>query len=176
VPTATSVLAALAVSMVFRIPGVQQPSSSDPISALLAEVRQLRLVMERTATVNPRIQLVTSRMALQDERVYRLARQAESLRDELERVTIESRESVTRTKQIEDLLANETDQKKRQDFEEALRFMKSETELRAMREQSLRMREAEAANTLAIEQAQWNELARRLDELERMLEPPERWQ
>jgi hypothetical protein len=174
VPATASVLVALAMSLFFQPPGGQPSSAADPIAALLAELRQLRIVMERTATVNPRIQLVTSRMSLQDERVYRLTRQVENLRDELERMTMESREHAVRTRRLEDVLANETDQTKRLQMEEQLRHMKSESELWATREQLLRTRETEAANTLAVEQAHWNELTRRLDELERMLELPER--
>jgi hypothetical protein len=143
--------------------------SDDPLPALLNEVRLLRLAMERSATVSPRIQLLTSRMALQDERVYRFARQAESVRDELDRVTFQNREFATRAKQMEELLALEADPAKRREIEEAQRFMKSEAELQNSREQLLRARESEAATLLATEQTRWMELSQALDELERML-------
>jgi septal ring factor EnvC (AmiA/AmiB activator) len=145
-------------------------STPDPVPALLAEVRQLRIAIERSATVNPRIQLFTSRMALQDERVFRVARQVESLRDELDRLTTQGRESAARNKQFEEMLAGETDPQKRLELQETQRFTKIETELRAAREQLLRTREAEAANALAAEQARWMELSQKLDELERMLD------
>jgi hypothetical protein len=143
--------------------------NDEPIPALLNEVRLLRMAMERSATVSPRIQLLTSRMALQDERVYRFARQAESLRDEIDRVAFQNRESATRANQFEEMLALEADPTKRREIEEAQRFMKSESELQASREQLLRTRETEAAALLATEQTRWMELSQSLDELERML-------
>ena len=153
------------------IPVVAQ-QKEDPIPALLNEVRLLRLAMERSATVSPRIQLLTSRMALQDERVYRFARQAESINDELERATFQNREFAARAKQMEEMLALEPDLAKRREFEDAQRFMKAEVELQASREQTLRARHTETANLLAAEQTRWVELTQALDELERMLGRP----
>lgn len=161
----------LLVGVVAVQPNVaRQPAGPDPIPALLAEVHELRIVMERAATVGPRIQLLTSRMTLQDERVFRIARQTESLRDELDRIVVQRKEFATRAKQLEDLIVSETDPQKRRDLEDAQRFLKSEVETQTAREQLLQNRQAESVNMLALEQAQWNELVQRLDELERALE------
>jgi hypothetical protein len=157
---------ALGTSQVAR----EEPSR-DPIPALLTEVRQLRLAMERSATMTPRIQLLTSRMSLQDERVSRMSRQAEGLRDEVDRLAVQGRELAMRAKQLEEALAAETDPQRRSELEEVQRSVKAETELQAERRQLTRAREAEAASALATEQARWTELSERLDELESLLEP-----
>ena len=149
-----------------------EQKSVDPIAALLAEVRQLRIVMERSAAVGPRIQLLTSRMALQDERVFRTARQVDSLRDELQRLTTQSQELAARTTQLEEALRTATDPGKQLELREALRFVKTEAELQATREQQTRAREAEAASALAQEQARWTELSQRLDDIEALLDKP----
>jgi hypothetical protein len=151
---------ALGTSQVAR----EEPSR-DPIPALLTEVRQLRIAMERSATMTPRIQLLTSRMSLQDERVSRMSRQAEGL------LAVQGRELAMRAKQLEEALAAETDPQRRSELEEVQRSVKAETELQAERRQLTRAREAEAASALATEQARWTELSERLDELESLLEP-----
>src|SRR5258708_37070470 len=59
----------------------QQPGTTDTIQdkgtlqALLTEVRQLRLALERSTSVVPRIQLAFQRLQLQQDRVDRLSKQ-----------------------------------------------------------------------------------------------------
>src|SRR4051812_19418779 len=61
-----------------------QSSDSSIMQALLSEVHQLRLAVERANTVGPRIQLVIERMKLQREQVVRVSTQLDAVRRELE--------------------------------------------------------------------------------------------
>ena len=58
-----------------------QTSSDGTIQALLAEVRQLRLALERSAVVAPRIQITLHRMQIQQNSVFRASRELENVRD-----------------------------------------------------------------------------------------------
>src|SRR5690242_5976812 len=61
-----------------------QSSDSSVLQALLSEVHQLRLALERANTVGPRIQLVIERMKIQREQVVRISTQLDAVRRELE--------------------------------------------------------------------------------------------
>jgi hypothetical protein len=52
-----------------------QASATPRLEALLKEVHQLRLVLERSAQIAPRIQIAVERLKLQQEKVGRTARQ-----------------------------------------------------------------------------------------------------
>jgi gamma-glutamyl:cysteine ligase YbdK (ATP-grasp superfamily) len=126
--------------------------------------------MERMVTASPRIQILTSRLALQEERVYRLDNRLDSLRSELEGVQMSTTQLSARVKQIEEALARIPDPAERTAFEEQVTMLKAQLTLESGREQSLRVREAEAVQALAAEQNRWEDLNRRLDDLERLLD------
>src|SRR5882672_5263927 len=68
----------------------QTPAPATPtLETLLKEVHQLRLVLERSAQIAPRIQIAVERLKLQQEKAGRTAQQLDELRRELERVRSE---------------------------------------------------------------------------------------
>jgi hypothetical protein len=166
---------ALLTLAVMSIPAVaRQQTPSDPITALLAEVRQLRLAMERSLTVSPRIQLLTSRLSAQRDVMQPLALELSAIRQQLSKASANVRSHTARFHELEDLVERETEiePERRKLMEREQAAMKAAMENYAAEEQDLRNREADLANALAVEQAHWNELTRRLDELERMLDRP----
>src|SRR5215831_12171359 len=60
-------------------------SDSSVIQALLSEVHQLRLAIERTNSIGPRIQLAVERVRIQQQVVTRLSDQLEAVRNDLEK-------------------------------------------------------------------------------------------
>ena len=52
----------------------QTAPATDVLPALLAEVHELRLAMERSATVAPRVQLTLARLNIQEQRTVVLSR------------------------------------------------------------------------------------------------------
>ena len=70
----------------------QQAGSADAttdkatIQALLVEVRQLRLAMERSSSLVPRIQLAAQRLQAQQDRVDRLSRELRDFRYQMTKV------------------------------------------------------------------------------------------
>jgi hypothetical protein len=60
----------------------QTPSSADAatLQSLLAEVRQLRLAVEKAAVAGPRIQLAMQRLQLQEQRTAHAAAQFDEVR------------------------------------------------------------------------------------------------
>src|SRR5438477_1065873 len=58
-------------------------TTADPIPALLVEVHALRLALEQSAAVTPRVQLTLARLNIEEQRITQLAAQLDRARQEL---------------------------------------------------------------------------------------------
>ena len=167
----------LLAALLFIIPamlGAQaQTSSEATIQALLAEVRQLRLALERSAVVAPRIQVTLQRMQLQQDSVSRASRELEDLRAHMAKSAAEESGMSVQIKDTELSAAREQDPVRRKELEADVNAMKSLIEQQRIRDSQLRARENEMAGRLQTEQARLDELNNRLNTLEQMLEPPQ---
>lgn len=162
---------AIAVAAAFSLPVLAQSGApgTDTLSALLVEVRALRVAMERAATTTPQIQLLAARLSVENERLARLTRDADNARQELERVVSESAALTARSGQIEEILAREIDPARQRDIRQEQAAIKMQLDDHAGQELRLRARDMELSNLAAAEQTQWIELNRRVDQLEREL-------
>jgi chromosome segregation ATPase len=149
------------------LPILAQSHSGDPLAALLNEVHQLRLTMERAAATTPQIQLLATRLAVQNERVSSATRDVVTIRREIDQAASEVAMLKFQEGKVEDGLATDTDPTRRLAWADRQSAIKQAIEQVSAKEQRLRAREAEMSTALAAEQTQWMELNRRLDELER---------
>lgn len=170
---------AVPLSAMFLFVGLaySQTNSDAAIQALLVEVKQLRLALERSAVVAPKIQVTLQRLQLQQEQVSRLSRQLEELRDRLAQAALDSGRLAAETKQAEARLTQEVDPARRKIIEDQIRVannrLEMEREQQSVHEASQRARESELSGRLHSEQAKLDELNDRLNALERMLESPQ---
>jgi hypothetical protein len=156
------------------IPGVRAQTSSDQtIQALLAEVRQLRLTLERSAVIAPRIQVTLQRMQIQQDSVSRASRELEDLRAHLSKSAAEETRLSAQIKEAELNAAREQDPGRRRELETDVNAMKSLVEQQRIGDSQVRARESEIAGRLQTEQAKLDELNNRLNTLEQMLEAPQ---
>jgi hypothetical protein len=156
------------------LPAAQaQTSSEATIQALLAEVRQLRLALERSAVMAPKIQVTLQRMQIQQDSVSRASRELEDLRAHLSKSAAEDASLSARIKDAELSAAREQDPGRRRESEADANAMKSLIEQQRIRDSQLRARESEMAGRLQTEQAKLDELNNRLNTLEQMLEAPQ---
>lgn len=150
----------------------QSPASIvDPLPALLAEVHALRVTMEQSASIGPRVQLTLARLNIQEQRVSHLSAQLDAIRQQLNSDSVSVSRFAEAIADLEGRIALEADPVKRTVMQEQQRDFKREIPSRTKMEQQLRDRESEAAQALANEQGRWNDLNARLDELERLLAP-----
>jgi chromosome segregation ATPase len=160
----------VSASIVAVVAAQRSTSSTEPLDALLNEVRQLRLAMERATVISPRIQLLTGRLSVQDQRVARLSHDVSALKDQMGRVATNVQQLAKEAAEIEEVLSrDDMDVKRRRELEGHQRALKAKAETLAAEDQMLRARETEAENALSAEQAAWADLVRRLDELEQAL-------
>jgi HAMP domain-containing protein len=166
------VSAGLALTAVMSLGAAPQTApSTDPMNALLSEVHALRIAMEQTASIAPRVQLTLARLNIEEQRIAQLAGQLDQVRRELSGATLASKKTSDDLVDVERSLQTATDDKTRKQLEEAQSIYKRELSHHSFQEQQLRTRENEAMQLLSTEQARWIDLNARLDDLERLLGP-----
>jgi chromosome segregation ATPase len=164
-------IAAAALVGAAVLPVLAQSGGGDAntLSALLVEVRALRIAMERAASTTPQIQLLSARLSAQNERLSRATRDADNVHQQLEALVAGNAATAARVTQIEEALTRESNPDMARQLRAEQSMIKTQIEESAAQETRLRARDAELANQVAAEEAQWNELNRRLDDLEREL-------
>jgi chromosome segregation ATPase len=149
----------------------QAAQAPDPLAALLAEVHALRIAMEQSATVAPRVQLTLARLNIEEQRIAQLASQLDQVRRELSAASLESQKLSDQLPEMEKGIQTATDDKTRKSYEYEQVDVKRKLGAQSRLEEQLRARENEAAQVLSTEQSRWIDLNARLDELERLLGP-----
>jgi len=152
-------------------PAIAQTASPQTLDALLAEVRQLRLAIERGNTIVPRVQLLLQRVQMQDAKVSRISRDLQDVRSNIADRATEMPRLRAAQEQLDNRIRQEQNTVERTRLEEDQRNLKAELEQRAAREQQFLAHESELASRLLVEQASLDALQSKLDALEKSLEP-----
>src|ERR1700682_606960 len=153
------------------ISSAQSPDSAS-LQALVTEIHQLRLAVERASATTPKIQITLQRLQLQEERVTRISEQLADVRKQLAASSDRNPFPSTFMQSLNTKLEQEQDATKKKEIEEQLHQMTAMVEQQARMLQQLRTKEAELAATLRIEQAKSDELNDHLATLERSLDAP----
>ena len=167
--TAISLISLGVVAVLSAQSGSNAPPST--YSELLAEVRGLRADLVKAAHVTGRIQLLSARLSIEEQRLTGLSQQLAEARDDLAKVASDRMDVETRLGQIDTSLSRVVPidpQKDAYDFRSELTSRLSG--LRA-RESQLRAHETEVSTLLAGEERRWSDFNTRLDDLERSLPP-----
>jgi chromosome segregation ATPase len=167
-------LAILAGGFVYarQVPPAQQP---DVLPALLEEVKGLRAAMEQMASAGPRIQLFTSRLQLQEARINNMIRRLDTVRDSLGSAQKEVIRIQGQQQELEASLAEHqvaTTPEAREEAKHAafmLTLVKAATASARGTADRYSAEEAQLTQEIATEQARWNGINGRLDELEKLL-------
>jgi chromosome segregation ATPase len=151
----------------------QVPASDlQTLQALLAEVHQLRVALERSTQIAPRIQIAVERLKLQQEQVSRVAHQLDDLRNNLDHGRTEQPRIQQQLERLSAAAAQATDPQKQKEFDDALNMTKLNAEQAEKSLQQMQLHEGELASQLQSEQARLTELNDRLDQMERALNVP----
>ena len=170
---ATATLAAAAIPGAARMGAAHTQSgpAADRSAALLVEVHALRIALEQSAVVAPRVQLTLARLNIEEQRIAHLGTQLDQVRRELSTGALESEQLSTRLAAVEKIAVAATDDKIRKQFEYEQLDPKRKLATQSRLEEQLRSREGEISVALSAEQNRWVDLNARLDELERLLGP-----
>lgn len=145
----------------------RQPATLDD---LLNEVRALRADLRQSSGVTSRMQLLTARLSLQEQRITVLANQRA---DVTARLAIEARlrADAERQAQVFDENASRNTELgiSRGELEAQERFFTGTLAQHRDAERQLRAQESDLSAQVASEQGRWQDFNSRLDELERSL-------
>jgi chromosome segregation ATPase len=149
----------------------KDPDSVQVLKDLVAEVRGLRVAVERQAGAQVQTQLLTSVLSVQQSRIADLtarleiaARELRGLQDRARNIASEI--EAMETGRITDSalpFQSATPAERRAKFEEALNGLKRELERIQTQQLPLQTRESELSSVLSAEEAKWNDLRARLD-------------
>jgi chromosome segregation ATPase len=146
----------------------QSPDSAS-LQALVTEIHQLRLAVERAGATTPKIQITLQRLQLQEQKMARISGQLADLRKQIAAV---SEHNAMFAQNMDTKIEQEQDVIRRKAREEERRMMNAALEQQVKMLQDLRAQEAELAGTLRTEQAKADELNDHLAALERSLDAP----
>jgi septal ring factor EnvC (AmiA/AmiB activator) len=151
----------------------QQPGPSDAqiLQQLVTELRQLRLAIERTNSVNSRLQITLQRIQFQQNQVNRVSGQLESIRNEITKSETEQSMASNNLADLESRIEQEQNPNTQKTLQGEHAYMKAFAEQKARVVQDERTREAELTSSLQAEQGKLSELQTQLDSLEKLIEP-----
>ena len=171
--TATHLWAAISLISLSVVLSAQSGSSAAPssYSELLAEVRGLRADLVKAAHVTGRIQLLSARLSIEEQRLHGLSQQLNEVRDDLARVTSDRVDVEARLGQVDTSLTRALPIDPQRDaYEFRSQLINRLSGLRD-RESELRAHESEVSTQLTSEERRWLDFNSRLDDLERSLPP-----
>jgi chromosome segregation ATPase len=145
--------------------------NADPtVQALLKEVHELRVTLERSTMIGPRIQIVVERMKIQQGVVSALAKQADDAKQQFEQGVNVFNPMAGRVREIETQLLSQTDAAARKGLEGELKELKGHMERLQSMESSARARIADLESRTRIEQANLDVLNDKLNQIEKALD------
>ena len=140
------------------------------LQALLKEVHELRLAIQRMNLSAYRAQITVERIRAQNGRIERLSQELEMIRREMEGMDDHFPRMKEMLKELEQQVNKEGDGPRRAELEMQSRALKAEMEEAPKRLQRQRDREAQLLTQLQTEQTKLDVLNDRLETLERELE------
>lgn len=142
------------------------------LKALLEEVRQLRLALQRSNALSHRLQITVERLRLLQARVDLLTRSLENVRVRVTDLKSARPQIEEQIKYAEELLVRATEQNRRDEIEQHVKEMKARSASWTREEEQLREREMALNLELQNEQNKLNELNGELENLIRRLDGP----
>jgi chromosome segregation ATPase len=147
----------------------QSGSAPSPYAELLAEVRGLRADLAKSAGVSGRIQLLSARLSIQEQRLGGLSQQLIEVRDDLARTTSDRLEIEARLEQVNASLTRAVPIDPLKDAADLRSVLINRLSGLRDRESQLRAHESEVSAQVTSEERQRRDFNSRLDDLERSL-------
>jgi predicted nucleic acid-binding Zn-ribbon protein len=140
------------------------------LRALLTEVRELRLALQRATLSTTRFQLAAERLRAQLALISVLTRDLKEVRMDLYSIKKGAADLNARVEEGKERLSQAMEEKRRTELEEFLKELKREAAALAQRVDDLQVREGELNAQLQTEQGKLDEINRQIDALQKELE------
>jgi chromosome segregation ATPase len=135
------------------------------LSALTAEVRQLRVAVEQLARAQTQAQALSVFLSVQQSRIAQLSTRLDSVQKELDSATARSQDLQASLAGLVDQLSAATERQTRAALEDGIRGLKAEQRGLDLIAQQARSRESDLSQALQFEESRWNDLIARLEQL-----------
>jgi hypothetical protein len=139
---------------------------------MLAEVRELRIAVQRASTTQTRFQMLVERLRIQQTHVDTVNRRLDDLRSQSAAMRAEKPLVEQQVKDAEDILERTTDPNGRVDLESRIKSMKAIFARLGPEEERLRTRQLELESEIQIAQVRLTELNSQLDALLNEMKTP----
>ena len=150
------------------------PTDSETLKSLLAEVRLLRHDLQTTTIAAQRAQILVYRAQAQESVVRRMQERVDETRSKLAQTQHEEKRLTAAAKQNEDLLNNDDNPATRKELEQTMASFKAGLEIQTNIEQETQAKLVESEEQLRLEQAKLSGIQDQLDRLEKQLESSDR--
>ena len=151
------------------------PTDSQTLQELLAEVRQLRRELRTTTVAAQRAQILIYRVQAQQAVVTLVSQRVENDRSKLNQIQSEQKRFADAVKRLEDLRDNQTEnERKEKQTDEQLTQVKLTLERLGKDEQEIQPHKIELEEQLRLEQAKLTQLHDELDRIDKALEQASR--
>jgi len=161
------------MAIVFGICGAAfaQDASSDSqtLHAILTEVRALRQDLRISLTRVQSIQILLSRLQMQQGAVSRASEHLEDARSKLAEIQVRQREVAGEVKRLEDAMGSEENLQQQKVLHDRINHVKSDLEVTGDTEQQRQATQIQAEQQLRAEQDKLSALETQLDELIRSM-------
>ena len=165
----------LSLAFVSGRTSAQAPAASNDVNAaLIRELHDLRLAIEKLATASSRVQVLSTRASQQEQRISNLTTQLVALNGKLAESAVDTSIANARLQQFKELLRVETDPQKRAELEQAQAGFEVDASRKGLMQSSLQAQVDAIRQQIATEQSNLADLERRLDELDRQTPDPQR--
>jgi hypothetical protein len=158
-------IAAAGLSLVSAQESGQGRDTARAIQELTAEIRGLRAAVTRSAETQLQGQVLGLYLTLQQARVLQATARLDTIRREIEGTGNQARVFADEVVALDARVSEESDPERRRVLEAQMRASKQQSERFAAQEQALRNREGEIIQAAQTEEARWNELIARLEQL-----------
>ena len=148
-------------------------SETETLQKLMTEVHQLRIALERSSQIAPRIQIAVERLKMQQEQVARVARQVDDARRDLDHFRTQQGQIQQQLQSTENASNETVDPATRKALNTELAAMKQRSEQVEKSAQEAQIHESDVASQLQSEQSKLAEFNERLNLLEHALNAPQ---
>ena len=140
----------------------EEPAGS--YTALIAEVRQLRLAVEESSRQQSQIQGLSAYLSAQQSRLIQVGAQLDAVRQELTDASARSQEFANLLSGAQSEAAQATSVEEREQAYDMGRLFKQQAASAAERERQIRERESVLTQVLQTEESRWLDLMTRLEQ------------
>jgi SMC interacting uncharacterized protein involved in chromosome segregation len=145
----------------------QAPPPADVNAALVREIHDLRLAIEKLASANSRVQILASRANQQEQRIANLTDQLNALSAKITEASTQAQLTTSRVEAMRQDLRSESDPNKRQMLQDAISSLTLELEEKRFSLTSIQAQGESIRQQIIREQTNLSDTERRLDELMR---------